>query len=101
MPLRLHPDSVLLSHSRSNGLECCNMPIEYERLQSQSLVFLCYREPVDRVLSSYEFAMEVAARAAKKKPRRHDPSRVSHNPAGHTHPLSTIYKEIESCIDCV
>ena len=31
---------------------------------------------MDRVLSSYEFAMEVAARAARKKPHHLDPSRV-------------------------
>lgn len=38
---------------------------------------ITFREPVDRVMSSYEFAMEVAARAARKKPHKIDPSRAS------------------------
>ena len=42
------------------------------------------REPVDRVLSTYEFAMEVAARSAKGAPPPHDPSKA--------HALSLLHR---------
>ena len=42
------------------------------------------REPVDRVLSTYEFAMEVAARSAKGVLPPHDPSKA--------HALSLLHR---------
>lgn len=32
---------------------------------------------MDRVLSAYEFSIEVAARALGKQPKRHDPKKVN------------------------
>lgn len=45
----------------------------YPGVHTESI--FAYREPVDRVLSAYEFAMEVAARSAKRT-FKGDPSRV-------------------------